>query len=118
MAACSKGFLNIVQGLHGCPFLDINHQDSEGNTALMIASQAGTDGLRNFTKRRLLLLFTPSFPLNVLGSAGHVNTVMYLLNYYSGIDTEVQDCRGFTALIKAAMTGRTDVVATLVMAGT
>lgn len=54
----------------------------------------------------------------MLGSAGHVNTVMYLLNYYSGIDTEVQDCRGFTALIKAAMTGRTDVVATLVMAGT
>lgn len=42
---------------------------------------------------------------------------MYLLNYYSGIDTEVRDCRGFTALIKAAMTGRNDVVATLVMAG-
>lgn len=66
MAACGKGFLNIVQGLHGCPFLDINHQDSEGNTALMIASQAGTDGLRKFTKRRLLLLFTPVFPFNVL----------------------------------------------------
>lgn len=43
---------------------------------------------------------------------------MYLLNYFSGIDTEIKDCRGFTALIKAAMTGRTDVVAALVMAGT
>ena len=43
---------------------------------------------------------------------------MYLLNYYPGIDTEIRDCRGFTALIKAAMTGRTDVVAALVMAGT
>ena len=42
---------------------------------------------------------------------------MYLLNYYPGIDTEVRDCRGFTALIKAAMTGRTDVMAALVMAG-
>lgn len=50
-------------------------------------------------------------------SAGHVNTVMYLLNYYPGIDTEIKDCRGFTALIKAAMTGRNDVVAALVMAG-
>lgn len=49
--------------------------------------------------------------------AGHINTVMYLLNYYPGIDTEIKDCRGFTALIKAAMTGRSDVVAALVMAG-
>lgn len=43
---------------------------------------------------------------------------MYLLNYFSEVDTEVRDCRGFTALIKAAMTGRTDIVAALVMAGT
>lgn len=43
---------------------------------------------------------------------------MYLLNYYAGIETEIRDCRGFTALIKAAMTGRNDVVAALVMAGT
>ncbi|TWW62185.1 Ankyrin repeat domain-containing protein 33B [Takifugu flavidus] len=88
MAACSKGFMSIVHGLHGCPFIDINQQDNEGNTALMIAAQAG-----------------------------HISTVMYLLNYFSGIDTEIKDCRGFTALIKAAMTGRTDVVAVLVMAG-
>ncbi|XP_041804973.1 photoreceptor ankyrin repeat protein [Chelmon rostratus] len=88
MVACCKGFLDIVYGLHNCPFIDINHQDNEGNTALMIASQAG-----------------------------HVSTVMYLLNYFPGIETEIKDCRGFTALIKAAMTGRSDVVATLVMAG-
>ncbi|XP_059186346.1 photoreceptor ankyrin repeat protein [Centropristis striata] len=88
MVACCKGFVDIVYGLHSCPYMDINHQDNEGNTALMIASQAG-----------------------------HVNTVMYLLNYYPGIDTEIMDCRGFTALIKAAMTGRTDVMAALVMAG-
>ncbi|XP_061688940.1 photoreceptor ankyrin repeat protein [Syngnathoides biaculeatus] len=88
MVACCKGFIDIVYGLNTCPYININHQDNEGNTALMIASQAG-----------------------------HVNTVMYLLNYYPGIDTETRDCRGFTALIKAAMTGRDDVVAALVMAG-
>ncbi|XP_054472349.1 photoreceptor ankyrin repeat protein [Anoplopoma fimbria] len=88
MVACCKGFVDIVYGLNTCPFIDINHQDNEGNTALMIASQGG-----------------------------HVNTVMYLLNYYPGIDTEIKDCRGFTALIKAAMTGRNDVMAALLMAG-
>ncbi|KAM9362257.1 photoreceptor ankyrin repeat protein [Symphorus nematophorus] len=88
MVACCKGFVDIIYGLHHCPFIDINQQDNEGNTALMIASQAG-----------------------------HINSVMYLLNYYPGIDTEIKDCRGFTALIKAAMTGRNDVVSALVMAG-
>jgi len=42
---------------------------------------------------------------------------MYLLNYYPGVDTEIRDCRGFTALIKAAMKGRNDIVAILIMAG-
>jgi len=41
MLAVSKGFLDIVYGLNQCPFLDINHQDNDGNTALMIAAQAG-----------------------------------------------------------------------------
>ncbi|KAM8868532.1 photoreceptor ankyrin repeat protein [Synchiropus picturatus] len=88
MVACCKGFVDIIYGLHHCPFIDINHQDNEGNTALMIASQAG-----------------------------HISTVMYLLNYFPGLDTEIRDCRGFTALIKAAMTGRNDVMAALIMAG-
>lgn len=41
MVACCKGFIDIVYRLYNCPFIDINHQDNEGNTALMIASQAG-----------------------------------------------------------------------------
>lgn len=43
MVACCKGFVEVVYGLHTCPFIDINHQDNEGNTALMIAAQAGED---------------------------------------------------------------------------
>ncbi|KAJ7999148.1 hypothetical protein DPEC_G00212390 [Dallia pectoralis] len=88
MVACYKGFLDIVQALYHCPNLDINHQDNDGNTALMIAAQAG-----------------------------HTMTVTYILNYYPGADTEIRDFRGFTALIKAAMQGRDDVVSSLVMAG-
>lgn len=41
MVACYAGFLDIVVLLSGCPYVDINHQDNDGNTALMIAAQAG-----------------------------------------------------------------------------
>lgn len=41
MMAVSKGFVDIISTLHVCPFIDINHQDNDGNTALMIAAQAG-----------------------------------------------------------------------------
>lgn len=41
MLAVSRGFVDIVYNLNQCPFLDINHQDNDGNTALMIAAQAG-----------------------------------------------------------------------------
>uniref|UniRef100_A0A3Q2Q3P1 Uncharacterized protein n=1 Tax=Fundulus heteroclitus TaxID=8078 RepID=A0A3Q2Q3P1_FUNHE len=42
MLAVSRGFIDIVTLLHRCPLIDINHQDNDGNTALMIAAQAGT----------------------------------------------------------------------------
>lgn len=41
MVAVSKGFLDIVYMLNACPLIEINHQDNDGNTALMIAAQAG-----------------------------------------------------------------------------
>ncbi|XP_056130486.1 photoreceptor ankyrin repeat protein [Lampris incognitus] len=88
MLAVSKGFVDIVYGLHTCPLIDINHQDNDGNTALMIAAQAG-----------------------------FVNILNYILNYFSGVDTEVRDPRGFTALIKAGLTGREDCVSALLMHG-
>lgn len=44
MVAVGKGFVDIVTVLHVCPLIDINHQDNDGNTALMIAAQAGWYG--------------------------------------------------------------------------
>lgn len=41
MVAVGKGFIDIVTMLHVCPLIEINHQDNDGNTALMIAAQAG-----------------------------------------------------------------------------
>ncbi|KAK7132422.1 hypothetical protein R3I93_018839 [Phoxinus phoxinus] len=88
MLAVSKGFVDIVYGLNQCPFLDINHQDNDGNTALMIAAQAG-----------------------------FVSILTYILNYFSGVDMDLRDHRGFTALLKAVMQGSDDCVASLLMAG-
>ncbi|XP_077428786.1 photoreceptor ankyrin repeat protein [Vanacampus margaritifer] len=88
MVAVSKGFVDIVTTLHVCPLIDVNHQDNDGNSALMIAAQAGFTTILNF-----------------------------MLNYYSGVDTEVRDPRGFTALIKAGLQGREDSVSALLMHG-
>lgn len=41
MVACYKGFIDIVVVLSKCPYINVNHQDNEGNTALMISAQAG-----------------------------------------------------------------------------
>lgn len=41
MVACCKGFVDIVPLLRQCPHIDVNQQDKEGNTALMMAAQAG-----------------------------------------------------------------------------
>ncbi|XP_020490689.1 photoreceptor ankyrin repeat protein [Labrus bergylta] len=88
MLAVSKGFIDIVTMLHTCPFIDINHQDNDGNTALMIAAQAG-----------------------------FITILNYILNFFSGVDTEVRDPRGFTALIKAGLQGREECVSALLMHG-
>uniref|UniRef100_A0A3B4WTE5 Ankyrin repeat domain 33 n=1 Tax=Seriola lalandi dorsalis TaxID=1841481 RepID=A0A3B4WTE5_SERLL len=85
MLAVGKGFVDIVTMLHVCPLIDINHQDNDGNTAIMIAAQA------------------------------FLTILNYILNYYSGVDTEVRDPRGFTALIKAGLQGREECVSALLM---
>ncbi|XP_026573185.1 photoreceptor ankyrin repeat protein [Pseudonaja textilis] len=88
LVACFRGFKDIVILLSKCSYIDVNHQDNDGNTALMVAAQAG-----------------------------HITILNYLLNYYPGVDIEMQDDRGLTALMKAAIRGKNDCVAALLMAG-
>ncbi|XP_047908855.2 photoreceptor ankyrin repeat protein [Anser cygnoides] len=88
MVACCKGFVDIVPLLRQCPHIDVNQQDKEGNTALMMAAQAG-----------------------------HITIVNYLLNYYPALDVDRRDGRGLTALMKAAVQGQQDCVAALLLAG-
>ncbi|XP_052016336.1 LOW QUALITY PROTEIN: photoreceptor ankyrin repeat protein [Apodemus sylvaticus] len=88
MVACYHGFGSIVALLSCCPFLDVNQQDKDGNTALMLAAQAG-----------------------------HMSLVTLLLNYFAGLDLERRDQRGLTALMKAAIRDRSECVVALLMAG-
>ncbi|XP_012732752.2 ankyrin repeat domain-containing protein 33B isoform X1 [Fundulus heteroclitus] len=88
IAACYHGYVDVVMALSQCPFLDVNWQDNEGNTALIIAAQAGHAFISN-----------------------------YLLNYFPGLDIERRNCHGFTALMKAAMQGRLECVRALMLAG-
>ncbi|XP_060717308.1 ankyrin repeat domain-containing protein 33B [Tachysurus vachellii] len=88
MVACYHGYVEVVIALSVCPYLDVNWQDNEGNTALITAAQAGHSTITN-----------------------------YLLNYFPGLDMEKRNCHGFSALMKAAMQGRVDCVRALIMAG-
>lgn len=40
IVACYHGFVDTVVALAECPHVDVNWQDSEGNTALITAAQA------------------------------------------------------------------------------
>ncbi|XP_078541872.1 ankyrin repeat domain-containing protein 33B [Lissotriton helveticus] len=88
LVACYQGYVDIVIALSQCPYVDVNWQDNEGNTALITAAQAG-----------------------------HITTTNYLLNYYPGLDLEKRNVHGFTALMKACIQGRADCVRALVLAG-
>ncbi|KAM3929793.1 ankyrin repeat domain-containing protein 33B isoform 2-T2 [Leptodactylus fuscus] len=43
LVACYQGYVDIVISLAQCPHVDVNWQDTEGNTALITAAQAGAD---------------------------------------------------------------------------
>nr|XP_021589084.1 ankyrin repeat domain-containing protein 33B isoform X6 [Ictidomys tridecemlineatus] len=87
IVACYHGFVDTVVALAECPHVDVNWQDNEGNTALITAAQAG-----------------------------HATITNYLLNYFPGLDLERRNAFGFTALMKAAMQGRTECVRALMLA--
>ncbi|XP_029309239.1 ankyrin repeat domain-containing protein 33B [Cottoperca gobio] len=88
IVACYHGYVDVVIALSRCPYLDINWQDNEGNTAFITAAQAGHSYISN-----------------------------YLLNYFPGMDMERRNCHGFTALMKAAMQGRAECVRSLMLSG-
>uniref|UniRef100_A0A8D2ATE6 Ankyrin repeat domain 33B n=1 Tax=Sciurus vulgaris TaxID=55149 RepID=A0A8D2ATE6_SCIVU len=88
IVACYHGFVDTVVALAECPHVDVNWQDNEGNTALITAAQAG-----------------------------HVTITNYLLNYFPGLDLERRNVFGLTALMKAAMQGRTECIRALMLAG-
>lgn len=50
-------------------------------------------------------------------NAGFVTILNFILNFFSGVDTEVRDPRGFTALIKAGLQGQAESVSALLMHG-
>lgn len=41
IVACYYGYVDVVIALSQCPYIDVNWQDNEGNTALITAAQAG-----------------------------------------------------------------------------
>ncbi|KAI5627943.1 ankyrin repeat domain-containing protein 33B [Silurus asotus] len=88
IVACYQGYVDVVIALSQCPYVNVNWQDSEGNTALMTAAQAG-----------------------------HIMITNFLLNYYAGVDIELRNHHGFTAIMKAAMQGRAHCVRALMMSG-
>ncbi|TRY92331.1 hypothetical protein DNTS_013300 [Danionella cerebrum] len=88
IVACYQGYVDVVIALSQCPYVDVNWQDNEGNTALITAAQAG-----------------------------HSMITSYLVNYFPGIDIERRNCHGFTAMMKAAMQGRAECVRSLMMTG-
>ncbi|XP_028971917.2 ankyrin repeat domain-containing protein 33B [Esox lucius] len=88
IVACYQGYVDVVIALAQCSRMDVNWQDTEGNTALITAAQAG-----------------------------HIMISNYLLNYFPGLDIEKRNCHGFTALMKAAIQGRVECVRALMLAG-
>uniref|UniRef100_A0A672Y4L4 Ankyrin repeat domain 33Aa n=1 Tax=Sphaeramia orbicularis TaxID=375764 RepID=A0A672Y4L4_9TELE len=84
MLAVSKGFIDIVSLMHVCPFIDINHQDNDGNTALMIAAQSGMSdtqvhntSMQDFLLHQLKIINVPK------GVCDHSHCVCLSLHPYT-----------------------------------
>lgn len=86
--ACFSGCLPIVEVLSEVPGVDVNLSDKEGNTPMIFASQAG-----------------------------YTEIVKVLLNDFRKIKVDQKNKAGFTALMKAAIQGRTACAKLLLFAG-
>ena len=91
--------------------VNVNHSDTEGNTALIIASEAGHEEV-------VQTLLSAGADVNYLNSGrialmsasqnGHSEVVEILLN--SNTDPNIQDDSGWTALMCACQNGHSEVV--------
>lgn len=86
--ACASGLLPIVQLLSEVSGVDVNQGDKEGNTPLIFAAQAG-----------------------------YREIVRILLHEFRKIRVDHKNKAGFTALMKAALQGRTSCAKLLLYAG-
>ncbi|ESO02236.1 hypothetical protein HELRODRAFT_161480 [Helobdella robusta] len=86
--ACANGFMPILELLMKLEDVDVNLPDNEGNTPLIYAAQAG-----------------------------HEEVVSYLLRYFPSLRVDEANVSGFTALMKAAIQGRTKTAKLLLFAG-
>lgn len=87
--ACANAFQRVVEVLTGLQGTDINKYDTDGNTPLHFASQAG-----------------------------HTEVVSHLVNKCNrSVDLDARNALGFTPLMKAALQGRTKIAKILLFAG-
>ncbi|CAH1788204.1 unnamed protein product, partial [Owenia fusiformis] len=86
--ACANGFLPVLELLVDVDDLEVNLPDKDGNTPLIFAAQAG-----------------------------HADIVSYLLHNYRRVRIDQVNRTGFTALMKAAIQGRTRCAQLLLWAG-
>ncbi|XP_063591006.1 cortactin-binding protein 2-like [Penaeus indicus] len=86
---CANAYLRVVETLTSMPGIDINKPDTDGNTPLHFAAQAG-----------------------------HTEVVSHLVNKCNrSVDLDARNALGFTPLMKAALQGRTKIAKILLFAG-
>lgn len=86
---CANAYLRVVESLTSMPGVDINKPDTDGNTPLHFAAQAG-----------------------------HTEVVSHLVNKCNrSVDLDARNALGFTPLMKAALQGRTKIAKILLFAG-
>lgn len=49
IVACYQGYVDVVIALSQCPYVDVNWQDNEGNTALIIAAQVTSQSVTTYS---------------------------------------------------------------------
>ncbi|RWS16364.1 ankyrin repeat domain-containing protein 33B-like isoform 3 [Dinothrombium tinctorium] len=107
---CQNGDLAMLRKIAHIKHIDVNVQDNEGNTPLILASQAGT------------IIIEENFLLKLnktnAQSLGHSQTVAFLIDHFrNALDIDKRNNFGFTALIKASLLGRVKCVKILLAAG-